>query len=304
MESSANGRKKINSKIRPSFCLLHRVVYIPGNRSATYAISKMYKESLTFIDYLRSGIAGLFFFILLLIATPIILFLLIISMGKLTNFIIEKVAPWLARPVLATGGIKFRVKQHGPPVQQPVVYIINHSSTLDLFTILAMGLPRVRFVAKWELQYNPIFFLLGRLTGQVFIKRQKSEKAVETLQKAYRKLKENRISVLLAPEGSRKHKGIIGPFKKGPFRMAMDLEYPIVPIYFEGNRTLSSGGSLAGKPGHATAHIYPPVDTSGWTLDTLDDHIREMRHRYLHWAGVKHDPIDTEIKNKQHKKEE
>lgn len=263
----------------------------------------MNSDALTFIDYLRSAVARLLFFILLLIATPIVLFLLIISLGKLTNFVIEKVAPWLAKPVLAALGIKFKVKQHGPPSKQPVVYIINHSSTLDLLTILALGLPRVRFVAKWELQYNPIFFLLGRLTGQVFIKRQKSGKAVETLQKAYKRLKEKRISVLLAPEGSRKHKGIIGPFKKGPFRMAMDLSYPIVPIYFEGNRTISSGRSLVGKPGHATAHIYRPVDTSDWTLDSLDQHIRAIRHRYLEWAGVKHDPIDTEIKNKQTKNE-
>lgn len=264
----------------------------------------MEPASLNFIDYLRSGMAGLVFFILLLIATPIILFLLIVSLGKLTNFVIEKVAPWLAKPVLAVLGIKFKVKLHGPPLKQPVVYIINHSSTLDLLTILALGLPRVRFVAKWELQYNPIFFLLGRLTGQVFIKRQKSEEAVEILQKAYKKLKENRISVLLAPEGSRKHKGIIGPFKKGPFRMAMDLAYPIVPIYFEGNRMLSSGGSLVSQPGHVTAHIYPPVDTSDWTLDSLDQHIREIRHRYLDWAGVKHDPIETEIKNRQRQKEQ
>ncbi len=259
----------------------------------------MKQESPAFFDYLRSAAAVLVFFFVLLLATPIILVLLLISGGKLTNFIIEHIAPAIAKPVLSTLGIKFQVKHHGQPVQQPVVYIINHSSTIDLLTILALGLPRVRFVAKWELQYNPIFFLLGRLTGQVFIKRQKSEKAVQTLQKAYKRLKNNEISVLLAPEGSRKHPGIIGPFKKGPFRMAMDLGYPIVPIYFDGNRRLSAGGSLVGKPGDITAHIYAPVDTSNWSLDTLEQHIRDVRQRYLQWAGVEDDPIEAEIKEKQ-----
>ena len=249
-------------------------------------------------DYLRSWWAIFVFFVVFLIATPIILVLLIASFGMLTNFIIEQLAPLIMKPVFAAGGVHFSIKQHGPPVDKPVVYIINHSSTIDLITILALGLPHVRFVAKWELQYNPIFFLLGRLTGQVFIKRQKSEQAVETLQNAYMRVQKNNLSVLMAPEGSRKHEGIIGPFKKGPFRMAMALGYPIVPIYFEGNRALSSGGSLLFKPGHVTAHIYPPVDTSGWTLETLDDHILEMRHCYLGWAGVKHDPISSEIKNK------
>lgn len=258
----------------------------------------MDNDTFTVGDYVRS-IAGItVFFIIFLIATPAVLLLLIISFGRLTNFIIETVAPLMMKPVFAVGRIRVAVKQHGPPADEPVVYVINHSSTIDLITILALGLPGVRFVAKWELQYNPIFFLLGRLTGQVFIKRQKSDRAVETLQKAYNRIQKNRLSVLMAPEGSRKHKSIIGSFKKGPFRMAMALGYPIVPIFFEGNRTLSSGGSLLFKPGYATAHIYPPVDTSEWTLDTLDEQIRGMRHRYLNWAGVQHDPVDVEIKDK------
>lgn len=258
----------------------------------------MDNKSYSFGDYIRSIFAIVIFFIVLLIATPVILLLLILSFGKLTNFVIRYIAPLVAKPALVAGRTHFSIKQHGPPLDEPVLYIINHSSTIDLITILALGLPRVRFVAKWELQYNPIFFLLGRLTGQVFIKRQKSEQAVETLQRAYTRIQKKRLSVLMAPEGSRKHPGIIGPFKKGPFRMAMALGFPVVPIYFEGNRSLSSGGSLLFKPGHVTAHIHPPVDTSGWTIETLDDHIREMRHRYLHWAGVKYDPIDEEIKNK------
>lgn len=257
----------------------------------------MENESLHAVDYLRSSFAILVFFIILLIATPVILFLLIISFGKLTNFIIETIAPLMMKPVIAAGGVHFTIKQHGPPIEQPVVYVVNHSSTTDLITILALGLSRVRFVAKWELQYNPIFFLLGRLTGQVFIKRQKSERAVATLKKSYIRLKEKRLSVLMAPEGSRKHKGIIGAFKKGPFQMAMDLGYPIVPIYLKGNRELSSGGSLIFKSGYTSAHLYPPIDTSEWTLKTLEDHIREIRHHYLDWAGVKDDPVEEEIKN-------
>lgn len=262
----------------------------------------MKKSTYDLGDYIRSVFAVVVFFVALLIATPIILILLIVSFGKFTNFIIRHIAPLIVKPALAAGRVHFSVKQHGPLVDEPVLYVINHSSTLDLITILALGLPRVRFVAKWELQYNPIFFLLGRLTGQVFIKRHKSEQAVETLQKAYTRIQKNKLSVLMAPEGSRKHPGVIGPFKKGPFRMAMALGFPIVPIYFEGNRALSSGGSLVFKPGHVTAHVYPPVDTSGWSADTLDEHIREIRHRYLGWARVNQDPIRKEIKDKKSSK--
>lgn len=241
----------------------------------------------------RTLLSMVVFFLLLLLVTPLVLFLLIISFGKLTNFVIEKIGPLLARPVFIILGISFSIKKHVDPIPVPAVYISNHSSTLDLFTILALGLPRARFIAKWELQYNPLFFILGRLTGQVFIKRQNTKEAVATLQKSYAKVKKNRLSIFAAPEGSRKHEGIIGPFKKGPFRTAIDLGYPIVPIYFEGNQRLSEGGSLFTQKGECTAHIYPSIHTGDWTLDNLETKIAEVRALYLQWAAKDFDlPVD------------
>jgi 1-acyl-sn-glycerol-3-phosphate acyltransferase len=242
---------------------------------------------------LRTSLSMVIFFLLLLLITPLVLFMLVISLGRLTNFIIEKIAPLLAYPVFFVLGIRFSIKQHADTLPVPAVFISNHSSTLDLFTILALGLPRARFIAKWELQYNPLFFILGRLTGQVFIKRQNSKEAVATLQKSYSRVKEKELSIFAAPEGSRKHKGIIGPFKKGPFRTAMDLGYPIVPIYFEGNQRLSDGGSLVTRKGKTTAHIYPAIPTDDWTLDNLEENIEGVRSLYLQWASSDYGlPID------------
>lgn len=259
--------------------------------TAIFRLHKIKKmaDSLSVIEYLRSSLGIIVFFLAFLIATPIIAILLIFSFGKATNWIASNIGPAIAYPVLFTTGIKFNVKQHGEAVDRPVIYIINHSSTLDLITMIALGLPRIRFVAKWELQYNPLFFIVGRLTGQVFIQRKKSAKAVATLKRTYDRLRRDRLSIMVAPEGSRKHPGIIGPFKKGAFRMALDLHYPIVPIYFEGNRELSLGGSVFAKSGTITAHIHPPIDTSGWELESLDRHIAETRAKYLNWAGVTED---------------
>ncbi|MCW9707586.1 lysophospholipid acyltransferase family protein [Fodinibius salsisoli] len=238
-------------------------------------------------DYIRSILAIILFFVIFLIATPFILLLLILSFGKATNFIIESIAPLLVRPVFKILGIQFNIKLHTDEVASPAIFIINHSSTLDMLTLLALGLPRVRFVAKWQFQYNPLFLLLGRLTGQIFIRRDKSDQAIATLQKTYKRIQKNSLSVMMAPEGSRKHPGVIGPFKKGPFRMAMDLDYPIVPIYFEGNRRLSKGGSLITKPGTLTAHIHGPISPTEWNLENLEEQIAGVRKKYLRWAGVK-----------------
>ena len=242
--------------------------------------------SLTPIEYLRSFLAIIVFFFMFAISTPVIAILLILSFGKATNFVVENFGPFIAYPVMWTLGINFEVIQHGEPVDRPVIYTINHSSTLDLVTMIALGLPGIRFVAKWELQYNPLFFIVGHLTGQVFIQRKKSKKAVAKLKNTYDRVKRDNLSIMVAPEGSRKHPGIIGPFKKGAFHMAIDLDYPIVPIYFEGNQELSLGGSLLSKSGHIKAHIHPPIDTSEWQKETIDEHIRQLRSMYLKWADV------------------
>ncbi|MCH8549840.1 MAG: 1-acyl-sn-glycerol-3-phosphate acyltransferase [Balneolaceae bacterium] len=248
-------------------------------------------KNISLFQKIRSLAGILVFFLILLLMTPVILFLLIISLGKLSSFIVEKIAPLIAKPVFPVMGLKFREVRHVEPIPYPAVFIINHSSTLDILTILALGLPRVRFVAKWQFQYNPIFLILGRLTGQVFIRREKSDRAIQTLKRAVARLKRDQLSVMLAPEGSRKHPGVIGPFKKGPFRMALDLGYPIVPVYFEGNRELSEGGLLFTHQGELKAHVHPPIDISDWALEDLDKHIASVRALYLEWAGV---PVDAQ----------
>lgn len=238
------------------------------------------------IEYIRSVLAMLLFMIILLVASVMITILAILTWGKTTNWIVKTFPRYMAYPVLFALGIKFRVVDHREEETPPAIYIFNHSSTLDIPIFLALGLERFRVVAKWELQYIPFFFIIGRLTGQVFIKRQNSEKAIETLLKTYDRLRRDNLNLVIAPEGSRKHEGVIGPFKKGAFRMAMDLGYPIIPIYFEGNDQLSLGGSLFSKSGEINAHIHAPIDTSHWNVETIEEHIAEVRGKYLKWAGV------------------
>ena len=224
-------------------------------------------------------------FTILFIASILVLALTILTLGRLQNLIIEHVGKALGRSVLRIAGIKLKIKYLNGKLKEPAIYISNHGSTIDLFIILGLGLPRVRFVAKYQLLRNPFFYVLGKVTGQVFINREDTEKAVRMLRKTYDRVKQQRLSLYVAPEGTRKHPGKIGPFKKGAFRMAIDLGYPIVPIYFEGARDLCPVDSLLVRPGEVVVRFYPPIDTSNWKLETLDEHIRQVREMYLNWAS-------------------
>lgn len=92
-------------------------------------------------QFLRTTLSVLVFFLLLLLITPVILLMLIVSFGRLTNFIMKHVAPLLAKPVFYILGIEFSIKQHVDPLPSPAVYISNHSSTLDLFSYLRSVFP-------------------------------------------------------------------------------------------------------------------------------------------------------------------
>lgn len=242
------------------------------------------QRSFTFAEYLRNIFAIITFLTSLLLASIFIIIVVLLTFGKATNWLVKNVAPAIGKPVLFVSGIKFTAIDLRKNHDQPVIFIFNHSSTLDIPALLSLALKKFRVVVKWELQYLPFFFIIGRLTGQVFIKRKNKEHSISTLQKTYTRLKKNNLSLVIAPEGSRKHKGKIGAFKKGAFRMAIDLGYPIVPIYFDGNSELSPGGSILSKSGNIVATIHPAIDTSTWKLETIDEHITEVRELYLKWA--------------------
>lgn len=205
----------------------------------------------------------------------------ILTLGQAKNFIIHTFSRGIGHLVLFFAGVK--VIFDGAPINRPAIYISNHSSTLDMFLILVLGLPKVRYVAKYELLYNPLFAVMGTLTGQIFIKRQDAERAVATLNRAYEKIRRQGLSLYVAPEGTRQESGKIGHYKKGAFRMAIDLQYPIVPVHFAGARQLCPGKTLKVQPGTVTIRFYAPIDTSAWTLENLDEQIAKIRKEYIRW---------------------
>ncbi len=207
----------------------------------------------------------------------------VLTLGLAKSWVTYHVGRAIGYTVLWFAGVKLKLEQIGEPAKQPAIYISNHSSTLDIFIIVALGLPRVRFIAKYELMYNPLFAVMGLLTGQIFIKRQDSARAIAALNRAYERIRKQGLSLFMAPEGTRITGGQIGPFKKGAFRTAIDLKYPVVPIHFAGVRQLCPGKTFVVNPGAVYARFYAPIDTSTWTPENLDGHVEKIREEYMRW---------------------
>lgn len=242
---------------------------------------------------IRLVITLIYLIILLPLLVAGMAILMIVSLGRLQDFLIRWVGHIFGRSTMAVAGVRMDIRYHGTKPEEPAVFLMNHCSTLDLFIITSLHLPRVRFIAKKELQYNPFFWAIAKMTGQIMIDRKDTRKALQQLNEAYKHIRKNRLSIMFAPEGTRSRTGKIMPFKSGAFHTAVDLGYPVVPIYIEGAYELCPGNSLLTRPGTVTIHIHEPVDTSGWDKKNIREYRDEMRRRYLEWNGE----IETEKAN-------
>ena len=134
-------------------------------------------------------------------------------------------------------------------------------------------------VGKKELENDPIVGTLGKVMDAAFIDRDNPKAAVEGLKKVEENARKG-LSILIAPEGTRLDTTEVGPFKKGPFRIAMSAGIPIVPIVIRNAEVISARDSTTFNPGTVDVVVYPPIPVDDWTVENLSDKIAEVRQLY------------------------
>ncbi|MEZ4316440.1 MAG: lysophospholipid acyltransferase family protein [Myxococcota bacterium] len=152
---------------------------------------------------------------------------------------------------------------------QPYVLLSNHRSLLDIPAICATFPGRVRFVAKAELRKVPMFGRAMAEAGIIFVDRNDRARAIEALSHVDH-LAESGSSLWIAAEGGRSADAGLGPFKKGPFHVAMQLGVPILPTWIVGTDDVIPAGSLVSVTGQRVHVTYgEPIPTEGADLPTL-----------------------------------
>jgi putative phosphoserine phosphatase/1-acylglycerol-3-phosphate O-acyltransferase len=186
-----------------------------------------------------------------------------------------------SRLLLAVAGINLNVLgRENLTAQRPAVFIFNHRNQAD--PLIAGRLVATDFtsVGKKELEKDPLMGPIGKVMDAAFIDRDDPQSAVEGLHKV-EELARKGLSILIAPEGTRLDTYEVGPFKKGPFRIAMAAGIPIVPIVIRNAEVVAARDSSTFNPGTVDIAVYPPISTDDWTLDELPEHIEEVRKIYL-----------------------
>ena len=92
-------------------------------------------------------------------------------------------------------------------------------------------------------------------------------------------------SICIAPEGTRSLTPKLEPFKKGAFHLAMQAGVPIVPIVIHNATDVAPKNEFVMRPATVRVTVLPPVDTSKWSVRTLNAHVRDVRNMFLRTLG-------------------
>ncbi|MGB8792562.1 MAG: HAD-IB family hydrolase/lysophospholipid acyltransferase family protein [Mycobacterium sp.] len=189
-------------------------------------------------------------------------------------------ATW-SQLLLTASGVQLNILgKENLTAERPAVFIFNHRNQADPVIVGALIRDNWVAVGKKELEGDPIMGTLGKVLDSVFIDRDNPTAAVESLHQVEERARQG-LSIMIAPEGTRLDTTSVGPFKKGPFRMAMAVGIPIVPIVIRNAEIIAARNSTTMNPGTVDVAVFPPIPVTDWTLETLADRIAEVRQLYV-----------------------
>ena len=222
-------------------------------------------------------------FAALTIGSVVMLIAAIPTLGFARRFYSETIGRWIGWSVLRLSGIRYRVHGAPEPSGRQTIYISNHTSTLDVFILIALALPRTRFFLSGFLRKVIPIGIIGTLI-RIFwtVPQTYPEERRRIFERADRILRRTGDSVYLSPEGMRVTSGEIGAFNKGAFHLATSLHAQIVPVYIAIPRDIDPGMGYDAKPGTTDVYFLPAIDTSTWRLEDLDANRRSVRDVFLH----------------------
>lgn len=194
--------------------------------------------------------------------------------------------------IFITTGLRYSVKKEWQlEPGQAYIIVANHSSYLDILTCTLAFDQYFHFMGKAELRSIPMFGIFFRKMNISVDRssRKDSHKAYKRARKDIRK----GISLAIFPEGTIPESApYLGRFKSGAFRLAIEMQAPLVPITFLDNWRLFPDGSqkhLLLTPGRSRIIVHKPVSTTGMTesdLPALRNEIRRIIEQDLSENGI------------------
>lgn len=184
---------------------------------------------------------------------------------------------------LGLGGIRVDLVegQRHLTESRPCVFVFNHRSNLDAIVLMNLLRRDITAVAKQEVADIPGFGQLFRMADVAFIDRSDSSQARAAIQPAIDRIRDEGLSLVLAPEGTRWQTPGLGPFRKGAFHIARQAGVPVVPVVLAGTGERLPKGTQMIRPGTVRVAALPPIDVTMWRPEELGQRVDEVRTRML-----------------------
>ena len=205
-----------------------------------------------------------------MVALPIIIMFpfLVVSILKESWYpYFFKLARIWARFILIGMGLYTKTEYlQKPERDKSYMFIANHTSMLDIMLMLVTVKNPFVFVGKAELSKIPLFGFFYKRTC-ILVDRSSAQSRQAVFLRAQKRLKQG-LSICIFPEGLvPEEEVLLGEFKDGAFRLAINHNTPIVPITFADNKKRFSYTFFSGGPGVMRAKMHHFIPTEGLTKE-------------------------------------
>jgi len=154
--------------------------------------------------------------------------------------------------------------EHLPHTDEAFMFIPNHTSFLDIFSMSGFVPRRMKYISKIEILRIPLIGWAMQFAGHIAIRRMDRRSQMQTFKDAITTL-ENGNSVVTFAEGTRSKDGKLKKFKKGPFKMSSKAGVRIIPVSIcNMYRWMPSSALLpVAFPRQVEIKLHAPVETAG-----------------------------------------
>jgi 1-acyl-sn-glycerol-3-phosphate acyltransferase len=226
-------------------------------------------------------IRTLWVFLNLVVVTPPLSAVIVLAslFRSSPQHIYERVPRMWTRWMLKVSGVNVVVigAEHIAP-GRPQILLSNHVSWYDVLALATVVPKRYRFVGKQELARVPLWGRAWQASGHIAIDRGDTHRAVESLERAGRLIREDRSAIIIFPEGTRSATGELQKFKKGAFMLALHSGIEIIPVAVQGTYSIMTRSSWRVRSGRIIVRFGRPIESAGYTAATRDELIARVRH--------------------------
>jgi 1-acyl-sn-glycerol-3-phosphate acyltransferase len=173
-----------------------------------------------------------------------------------------------------TCGIRYRITGLENIPDQPCVVLARHESTWETLFLQTLLAPQATII-KRELLWIPFFGWAFALNKPIAIDRSSPRAALRRLIKVGQDRLNERIWVVLFPEGTRMPSGEVGRFQAGGASLAAAADAPIMVIAHNAGSHWPAH-QLIKTPGTIEVRIAEPIRPNGRDGKTLTDAARNL----------------------------